>query len=136
MNAQAMRSSRRRRGEPRQAAGTYSEDVFIGLNSLVRRQRRHVAVFTTVVGLAGAVVVAHSAMGHGHVHDVGGVVVMCLAVTETAAVAVGVAVALGAWLRRPVRRLAQVPGPRPGFRRAPASVPARAGPPLLQVFRL
>ena len=102
----------------------------------MRRQRRRLAVFVVMIGLAGAVVVAHSAMGHDHMGDVGGAVVMCLAVAETAVVAVGVALALGAWMRRPVWLLAQLPAPQPRFFPAPATVPARAGPPLLQVFRL
>ena len=89
-----------------------------------------------MLALAGTVVVAHSAMGHDHMGDVGGAVVMCLAVAETAVVAVGVSLALGACMRRLLWLVEQLRAPEPRFTLAPASVPARAGPPLLQVFRL
>ena len=46
-----------------------------------------------MLGLASAVVVAHSAMGHDQMGGMGGAIVMCLAVAETAVVAVGAAVA-------------------------------------------
>lgn len=75
-------------------------------------------------------------MGHDHMGDGGAAVVMCLAVAETAVVAVGVALALGAWMRRPLSPVTQPPEPEPRFSPTPASVPARAGPPRLQVFRL
>lgn len=110
--------------------------MFIELNSLMRRQRRHLAVVVAMIGLAGAVVVAHSAMGHDHVGDVGGTVVMCLAVAETAVVVVGIALALGVFMRRALWLLAPQRAPRSRFPRASVGVPARAGPPLLQVFRL
>jgi hypothetical protein len=61
---------------------------------------------------------------------------MCLAVAETAIVAVGAAVALGASMRRPWG-LAAVPlAPQRVFAAPAAGVRARAGPPLLQSFRL
>jgi hypothetical protein len=111
--------------------------VFIGLNTGMRRQRRHLTMLAVMVALAGAVVVAHSAMSHGHTGNAGEAVVTCLAVAETAVVAAGVALALGAWMRRrPLWLGAQHPEPVSDFIAAPASVPARAGPPLLQVFRL
>jgi len=61
---------------------------------------------------------------------------MCLAVAETAVVAVGVALAMGLWLRRARWLAARIRDGGPRFIPAPASVPARAGPALLQVFRL
>ena len=111
--------------------------MFIALNSTMRRQRRRLTMFAVMLGLAGTVVVAHSAMGHDHMGDVGEALVTCLAVAETAVAAAGVALALGAWMRRrPLCLVAQLSKPETRFIPAPASVPARAGPPLLQVFRL
>jgi NADH:ubiquinone oxidoreductase subunit K len=110
--------------------------VFIALNSAVRRQRRRLVMLAVMLGLAGAVVVAHSAMSHDHMGDVGEAVVMCLAVAETAVAAIGVALALAAWMRRPLWLVPQFAKPEPRFIPAAVAVPARAGPPLLQVFRL
>ena len=110
--------------------------MFIGLNSWMRQQRRRLTMMAVMLALAGTVVVAHSAMSHDHMGDVGEAVLMCLAVAETAVAAVGVALALGVRMRRPLWLLAQLAAPEPRFFPAPASVPARAGPPLLQVFRL
>jgi hypothetical protein len=110
--------------------------VFIGLNSCMRRQRRRLAMLAVMLGLAGMVVVAHSATRHDHVGNVGEAVVMCMAVAETAVVALGVALARGAWIRLSLRLIAPLPKPEPRFIPAPASVSARAGPLLLQVFRL
>ena len=111
-------------------------NVFIGLNSTMRRQRRRLAMLAVMFGLAGAIVVAHGAMGHDHMGAAGEAVLMCLAVAETAVVAVGVALAVGARRRRPLWPVSLLPEIEPRFTPAPASVPARAGPPLLQVFRL
>lgn len=110
--------------------------MFIGLNSWMRRQRRRLAMLAVMLGLAGAVVVAHGAIGHDHMGDAGEAVLMCLAVAETAVVAVGIALAIGAWLRRPRWPVLQLPTLEPRFIPAPASAPARAGPRLVQVFRL
>lgn len=71
-------------------------------------------------------------MSHDHTGDV---IVTCLAVAETALVAVGAALALGR-LRRPRW---PVPEPAPPWLTlvsAAVGVHARAGPPRLQVFRL
>ena len=90
-------------------------------------------MLVVMLGLAGAVVVAHSAVGHG---DMGEAMLMCLAVVETAVVAVGAALVLSARMRRP---LGVVPGPLEPelwLVPAPSGVRTRAGPPLLQVFRL
>ena len=115
---------------------TYPLDVFIGLNGWMRRQRRRLTMLAVMLALAGTVVVAHAAMGHDHMSDVGEAVVMCLAVAETAVVAVGVALALGAWMRPQLWVVEQLREPEPRFVPAAGSAPARAGPPLLQVFRL
>ena len=93
-------------------------------------------MLAVMLGLAGVVVVAHSALGHGHMGDMGGAVVMCLAVAETAVVGVGAALALSASMRRPVRVLQAQPAPELAFVPLPVSIRVRAGPPLLQVFRL
>jgi hypothetical protein len=108
--------------------------VFCALNRTLRRQRRRLATLAVMLSLVGAVVVAHSAMGHD---QTGSALVTCLAVAETAVVGVGVALALGAWMRRP-RWLVTAPlEPRPAaFVASPAGVRVRAGPPGLQVFRL
>ncbi len=110
--------------------------MFIGLNSALRRQRRRLAMLTVMLGLVGAVVVAHSAMGNDHMGDMGGAIVMCLAVAETAVVAVGAALALSAWMRRPLWLLLAPLAPELSFVPSPVRIRSRAGPPLLQVFRL
>ena len=89
-----------------------------------------------MLGLAGAVVVAHSALGHDHMGDMGDAIVMCLAVAETAVVAVGAAVALSALMRRPLWLLLAPLAPELSFVPSTAGIRSRAGPPLLQVFRL
>jgi hypothetical protein len=107
--------------------------VFCALNRTLRRQRRRLVTLAVILGLAGAVVIAHSAMHHDYLGDA---IVMCLAVAETAIVGVGVAVALGARIHAlrwqlydaPPRALAPIP--------APTGIRARAGPSALQIFRL
>ena len=110
--------------------------MFVGLNTWMRRQRRRLTMLAVMLALAGTVVVAHSAMGHDHMGDVGEAVVMCLALAETAVVGVGLALAHGMLMLRPRWRLAQALTRESGFIPAASGVPARAGPPLLQVFRL
>jgi hypothetical protein len=107
--------------------------VFCALNRTLRRQRRRLVTLAVILGLAGSVVVAHSAMHHDYMSDA---IVMCLAVAETAIVGVGVALALGARIDR-LRWLASDPSlPARGFIPVPTGIRARAGPPVLQVFRL
>jgi hypothetical protein len=107
--------------------------VFSALNRTLRRQRRHMAMLVVMLGLAGAVVVAHSAVGHG---DMGESVLMCLAVAETAVVVVGAALVFNARIRRPLWLLPAPLEPALWMDPAPPGVRTRAGPPLLQVFRL
>ena len=109
--------------------------MFIALNSALRRQRRRYTMLAVMLGLAGAVVVAHSAMGHDHMGDAGAIV-MCLAVAETAVLAAGAALALSAWMRLPLWVLAAPLAPELPFLPSPVGTRSRAGPPLLQVFRL
>jgi hypothetical protein len=107
--------------------------VFCALNRTLRRQRRRLVTLAVILGLAGAVVVAHSAMDHDYMGDA---IVMCLAVAETAIVGVGAALALGARIDA-LRWLALDPPPAVrAFIPAPAGIRARAGPPVLQIFRL
>lgn len=110
--------------------------MFCALNSTLRRQRRRLVMLAVMLGLAGAVVTTHSAMSHDHIGEMSDVIVMCVAVAQTAAVAVGVALALGAWLRRPLWLIAAPGVPARPLVPAALGVHARAGPPLLQVFRL
>ena len=110
--------------------------MFIALNSALRRQRRRYTMLAVMLGLAGAVVVAHSALGHDHMGDTGDAIAMCLAVAETAVVAVGAALALGTLMRRPLWVLAAPLAPELPFLPSPVDTRSRAGPPLLQVFRL
>jgi hypothetical protein len=109
--------------------------VFCAVNRTLRRQRRRLTMLVVMLGLAGAgaVVVAHSAMGHDGLGDA---MVMCLAVVETAVVAVGVAVALSARMRRPLWLLPAPLEPELASVPSSAGIRSRAGPPLLQVFRL
>ena len=107
--------------------------MFCAVNSMLRRQRRHLVVLLAVLALAGAVVTAHSLMSHDHMSDV---VVACLAIAETAVVGIGTALVLGARAWRPSRLLPELPPPRLALVVSPVPARARAGPPLLQVFRL
>jgi hypothetical protein len=110
--------------------------MFVGLNGRLRRQRRRFVTLAVMLVLAGVVVVAHSALGHDHMGDMGDAVVMCLAVAETAVVGVGAALALSALMRRPLRVLPAPLAPELAFVPSPIRIRVRAGPPLLQVFRL
>jgi hypothetical protein len=108
--------------------------VLCAVNSALRRQRRRLVMLAIMLGLAGAVVTAHSVMGGDHMSDG---VVMCLAVAETAVIAIGTAVAVGLALARRAGWLIGVPALREfAYAPPPQSVPARSGPPQLQVFRL
>ena len=108
--------------------------MFCAANRTLRRHRRHLAVAAVMLGLAGAVVIAHSALGADHMDDG---VAMCLAVVETAVVAVGTAVlaafALG---HRPLSLVPATAVPTQSYTPPPRAASARAGPPSLQVFRL
>jgi hypothetical protein len=108
-------------------ARTLWSAVFVALNSALRRQRR--AMVAVMLGLAGAVVTAHSVTAGDHMGDG---VVMCLAVAETGVVAIGAALVVGvAVAYRPHWSLAvpspgasaYVPGPRsvPGTRGSAAA---------------
>lgn len=107
--------------------------MFCALNRTLRGQRRRLVTLAAILALLGVVVSVHSVMGHDHM---AGAIVTCLAVAETAIVAVGVALALGVWMRSPLRLVPAPSTPELSFVPAPAGIRARAGPPVLQVFRL
>jgi len=92
-----------------------------------------VATLAVVLGLAGAVVIAHSVMGHDTMGDA---LAVCLAVAETAVLAVGVTLAVSAWIRRPLWLIASLPYSELALLSSLPGIRARAGPPLLQRFRL
>lgn len=104
--------------------------MFCAVNSMFHRQRRRVVMLAAVLALAGAVVTAHSLMNHDQMSDS---VVVCLAVAETAVVAIGTTLALNARRRR---TLPELPLPQLSLVLSPVVAQARAGPPLIQVFRL
>jgi len=109
--------------------------MLISLRSAIRRHRARLALIGAVLMLAGCVVAAHGAMGDAHM---GKAMAMCLAVTETAAFAVGAGLALVRALACHRRLpLSILPSTGPWDVAAPLRVTsaARASPALLQVFR-
>lgn len=128
--------------------------MLIALNSVIRRYRDRLTAAVIAVALSGAVVAAHSAIGAGHMpspnhhmamsHGAPGgqidssfddIVLMCLAIAETAALGCIVLAMLSA------RRLAATTvrlttaAPLTATRAVPPPlVQARAGPAVLQVF--
>ena len=118
--------------------------VLIALNRYVRHERRRSLAIAAALLVAFSVLVAHSAVGAGHMEmgTAGSMtdahaITMCLAIAETAAV---VLLATG-FLRRhaPVRLRLQPRASWPPqllFLPLTRSTPARAGPADLQVFRL
>lgn len=107
--------------------------MFVALNRLLRRQRRRLVILAALLALAGAVTAAHSVMAG---HDMGDAAVMCLAVAETAVVAIGAALALGASPRRAAWLVAAPVIGELAFVASTVGTRSRAGPPLLPVFRL
>jgi hypothetical protein len=115
--------------------------MFVAVHDFLRANRRRAATILAIVTVAGAVTVAHSvhAGDHGHhsgAGDVTHVVLMCLAVAETAALGAAVLVVAKAppALLRVVRAPIADIGVAGGFKLQPRPV-ARAGPASLQVFR-
>jgi hypothetical protein len=107
--------------------------VFVALNTALRRQRRRLAMLGVMLGLAGATVTAHSVLGGDHMGDG---VLMCMAVANTAVVAISTALAAGSAAAQHPRWSIGTPALRAvAYVPAPRSVPARAGPALLQIFR-
>ena len=112
---------------------TYRDGVLAALNAFLRRHRRRVIVLAAVLGLAAAVVTAHTVMAGEHMGDG---IVMCLAVAETAVAAAAAAIGLAGSRLAPLPHTPSGEPPLRPHRRSAAGVRARAGPPLLQVFRL
>ena len=114
--------------------------MLIEINRLIVRRRRTLTVLTATLALGGAVVLAHGFIGT-HMGGMSGMdspAAICLAVAETAAVWLALAAVVRARrLGDPLTTL--LPWAMPSLP-APAvhsvAMPARAGPPLLQVFRL
>jgi hypothetical protein len=116
--------------------------MFIALHDIVSKHRRRAVWILAILGVAAAVATAHSVNVGGHAHHGGtggvdDVVLACLAVVETASLAIG-ALAVA---KAPALRL-RAPWGAPDLLRGaiepdlgrPRPV-ARAGPPFVQVFR-
>lgn len=102
----------------------------IRIRALLRRRRRHLALISVVVALAGAIVVHHSVMADSSMgHGMGAVAQICLGVFAAVGAAV-LAIAIGILALGP-RRALLVPALRalPGVRGPIAR--ARDGPALL-----
>lgn len=122
--------------------------MLIAINTSVRRGRHRLGIVLAAVALSAAVVTAHGAMANGHMGSMSGghvmrestgtVVTMCLAIVETAALALG-AFALARSLHSQTgvsRPVAWPAGPQ--LLPTAAVLAPRARPPdlsLLQVFR-
>lgn len=105
----------------------------MAINGTLRSPRRRLAMLGVVLALSGGVVAAHTGLGMDHMGDGQAV---CVAVIESA-----LAVALVTSAARPLRRrraivLVRFTRPTPSRALPPPAPRARAGPPLLQVFRL
>lgn len=103
----------------------------LGLNQFLSAQRRRFAVLVVLLSLATAVVAGHCAMSD---EPIGETAAICLAVAATGAgtlVLAGSASVVSNLLRAPAPLLPGAPNP---VRRPQPQ--ARAGPTLLQVFRL
>jgi len=122
--------------------------VLIAINSMLRQRRRFLGLAVVTLALSAAAVTAQGAsagshlgsMAGGHVMSEGAhaAVTMCLAIVETAALALGAVVV--AWaLRGPHGRLQPIVWPVASRRHPSVAAPdRRARPPdlaLLQVFR-
>lgn len=107
--------------------------MLIALNQLRRRHRQRFAAVLLVFALCLVVVAAHSALAERHM---GTDMAVCLAIAQTAALAVAFVIATVAMLRVPMRarrwRSALVMCARVG--RMPPAPRSRAGPAVLQVF--
>ena len=107
--------------------------MFIAFHSFFQDQRRRLLGLVVVLALAGSVAAAHSVLAEDHM---GGAAKVCLAVAETAALAVVVVGAASALA--PARFTVAIPWA--GATTTPPSptvwTRSRAGPALLQVFRL
>lgn len=127
--------------------------MLIALNSVIRRYRDRLTAAVVAVALSGAVVAAHSAIGAGHMapsyhmamlHGAPGgqidssfddIVLMCLAIAETAALGCIVLAMLSARRFTATTVRLTTAAPLTATRAVPPPlVQARAGPAVLQVF--
>ena len=115
--------------------------MLIAIDRRIKRRRRTLSVVSAAFALSGAVALAHGFIGGDHMGGMGGSgspTSICLAVAETAAVALALAAVVKA--RRTAGPWASLlPWVMPAAPQTPLrslAVPARAGPPRLQVFRL
>lgn len=110
--------------------------MLIALNQLRRRHRQRLAAVLLALALCCLLVAAHSALAERHMGDD---MAICLAVAQTAALALSIAVVIVAATRHSLpcaswdRGLASMPS-RPNSQ--PPVPRSRAGPAVLQVFRL
>jgi hypothetical protein len=104
------------------------------LARLLRSERRRLVTIAIVAGLAGGVVVAHSALAMDHMDESAAT---CLAVLDAGLLASGVALLRRRARSGPLHRALWVPQPVPDtlFRTPQGPVRSRAGPAILQVFR-
>ena len=109
--------------------------MLIALNQFQRRHHRRLAALLLVLALCWLVVAAHGALAERHMSDD---IAACLAVVQTAALALSIVIIAVASTGTAISRS---PWPRANDRfrvRAPRSRPvprSRAGPAALQVFR-
>jgi hypothetical protein len=108
--------------------------MLIALNALRRRHRHRSTAVLLALALSCLLIAAHSALAERHMGDE----IACLAVAETAAPVVAVAIAAVAAAttvlpRATWRRLDMAPGV--WFARCTPGPRSRAGPAFLQVFR-
>ena len=107
--------------------------MFVAFHSFSQDQRRRLLGLVVVLALAGSIAAAHSAFAEDHM---GGAAKVCLAVAETAALAV--VVVWAAYALAPARFRVAISWA--GATTSPPSptvwTGSRAGPALLQVFRL
>lgn len=110
--------------------------MLIALNQLRRRHRQRLAAVLLALALCCLLIAAHSAFAERHM---GGDMAVCLAVAQTAALALSIAVAIVAATRPTVPSLSWNRGLAltPILLDCQAPIPrSRAGPAVLQVFRL
>lgn len=108
--------------------------MLIAFNEFRCRHRQCLAAVLLAFALSWLVLMAHSALAEGHMGDE---MAACLAIAQTAALALGVVVAAGSagrpappWPWESADDRSRIPSAR----RRPIA-PSRAGPEVLQVFR-
>ena len=106
--------------------------AMLGLNRALRAQKRRLAVLALLLSLTAAVIAAHSGLTDSHGEDhMAETAAMCLAVFTGAGL-----LAVAGGLGRPPRPRSVETFLRSRFIPSPPDPRARAGPIVLQVFRL